>query len=183
MPGIKCKYTDFTPPNNVKLTSCKIENNEIKLTLDFVDYVTKVEIGYNNNVLESIVVNNFNTISFPYSVADGDSNKVSVFVYDKYLNCSILSLAHPTNTIENRELKQLNIYPNPASAILNFDLPGYSTENWNITIISSDGKLMFSKTINSSERPQLDISRYRPGIYILNISAKDIFYQGRFNKI
>jgi uncharacterized protein (DUF362 family) len=181
-PGGYCKYTDFTAPDNVTLTSCTINNNEINVSLSLGADVTKVEIAYDDIILNPIVVNNFSSITFSYPNTNGDANKVSVLLYDKYLNCSKLTLEHPTG-FQNTEINKFNIYPNPAKANITFDLPTLITNNWTVSVFSTDGKLVLTKKMVNSDKQQLDISNLKSGIYCIKLTSSGVVYQTRLNKI
>ncbi len=77
-------------------------------------------------------------------------------------------LAPVTNTTE-KELNQLNIYPNPATSNVSIVLPGVETKKYNISIINSVGKSI--KEIQSENKiVNLKIDDLTGGLYLVIIS-------------
>jgi uncharacterized protein (DUF362 family) len=181
-PGALCKYNDFIAPEDVSLISCSLSNNEINISLLTGDEVAKVEIAYNDTILDPIVINNFSSITIPYINTDGDANKVSVLLYDKYLNCTTLSLEHPVS-IKNEEIRSFKIYPNPAKTNVTFDLPIDKNNSCNVSIFSTDGKLILNKKILNSDKQLLDVSGLKMGIYFIKLTTGDLVYQTKLTKI
>jgi uncharacterized protein (DUF362 family) len=182
MPGGSCRYFDFKGPTDATLTSCTIVNNEINISLIPGADITKVEVAYDDTILDPIVVNNFSSITLPINIAYGDANKVSLLLYDKYLNCSKLNLAHPTSTL-NLAIKSFKLFPNPASRNISFDIPDYKGGNLSFSIYSTDGKLIMYKKIFNTNNQELDISGFKIGTYIVNLFCDDNVYMAKFNKI
>lgn len=183
-PGHRCITTDFTEPTNVTLSECNVDNNEINVSLITGDDVVKVEVAYNDTILDPIIVGNFSQITIPFNKQNADSSKVSVLLYDKYLNCTKLTLEDNMRIsgIENHHEKNLKVYPNPASTTLNFELPLSFNDNYALTVFSADGKLLLSKKMDGSAKHQFDISGLKKGIYILNLSVNGISYRSKFTK-
>jgi uncharacterized protein (DUF362 family) len=184
-PGKKCKYNDFTGPYNVTLTNCTVNNSEINVSLVTSDDIVKVEIAYNDTILDPMVVSNFSDITIPFNKENGDTSMVSVLLYDKYLNSTRLTLEDNSRimTIDNQHKNSFKVYPNPASTILNFDLPVHQVNNYKLTLISIDGKIILHKEQTGIDKQQLDIFKLKKGLYYLKISFNGNDYQARFNKI
>jgi uncharacterized protein (DUF362 family) len=181
-PGKKCKSTDFTPPQNDTLKSCSIDNNGINISLITNDDVVKVEVAYDGVILNEIAVKDFSNLVFPFPNSNGNANKISVLLYDKYLNCTKLSLEHPTNEIHQAQLLQMQLYPNPASNIIKFNLPYKTSNEWVISVYSLDGKLALSKRLDNNEKQQLDISNFQSGSYLVKLTSKELVYQTKLVK-
>jgi hypothetical protein len=82
-----------------------------------------------------------------------------------------------TGILENKLLKNISIYPNPITDILNIDIP----KNINvksINIYSIDGKII-EKNMYSFKSEQLNISKLATGSYVLNIETD----KGDFSQI
>ena len=63
------------------------------------------------------------------------------------------------------------IIPNPSISTIEIVMKGTSFNKVSITTI--DGKLVLNKTIEKTDKTQLDVSRYANGIYIINIISED----------
>lgn len=64
-----------------------------------------------------------------------------------------------------KQIKELNIYPNPASNFVNFEIDGL--ENGNVIINSITGQEVVNTTINNSK--QVDVSNLNNGVYIYTV--------------
>lgn len=65
-----------------------------------------------------------------------------------------------------------NLYPNPASNVLNISSQ-FKSGNHTIEIYSIDGRKMLTQQFDKTEDPvQMDISAFNPGIYILKIKGQ-----------
>ncbi len=63
----------------------------------------------------------------------------------------------------------VNIYPNPATNVLNISL---TKEVFDLHMIDMNGKLVHS-IANISEQTQLSVSDLQPGIYIVRLSNEE----------
>lgn len=82
------------------------------------------------------------------------------------------------------ELEKLELYPNPANAVISMQIPGLIRDNYEIQLISMDGKVILNPKIiqvGPSEY-NLNVSALRKGLYIIKISAKELVYFGKFLK-
>lgn len=76
---------------------------------------------------------------------------------------------------------QIQLYPNPANAIIHFTLPEMENKI-EINITDMQGKNVLSQISNTSSAMQLNISELTPGFYILHITGEKICYSGKFIK-
>ncbi|KAA3638742.1 MAG: T9SS C-terminal target domain-containing protein [Bacteroidetes bacterium] len=74
---------------------------------------------------------------------------------------------------------EINLYPNPTSAILNLEIVDNDFEN--ITVISSSGQVVF-KSEAQFEKLSIDVSQYTSGIYFVNFISKGETVTKRFIK-
>lgn len=104
-------------------------------------------------------------------VADsaGCSAAASVFV----------SIASITGSIENIELEEIKVYPNPANDVLNFSM------NQNISairIMGLDGKVVYNESVNTPSL-SVDLSSFSSGTYFYQIrTEKGSFIRNSFMK-
>ena len=105
-------------------------------------------------------------------VADsaGCSAAASVFV----------SIASVTGSIENIELEEIKVYPNPANDVLNFSM------NQNISairIMGLDGKVVYNESVNTPSL-SVDLSSFSSGTYFYQIrTEKGSFIRNSFMNI
>lgn len=84
------------------------------------------------------------------------------------------------NSVPNNEL--LNIYPNPASGMLNLQWANQKTGNVTFTLADVTGAEILKKNIQidvQSGRARIDISAIPNGIYFFNVSSETINYSGK----
>ena len=181
MPGKVRKYSDFTPPQGVAVTSWNISDNEITVSLSPAQDIAKVEVSYDNDILDPIVVSNFTTFTLPFSVENPDINKIRVLVYDKYLNCTTLMLENGTG-IDLPQVGVLKVYPNPASTTICFDLPENTGANWKLSIYSSVGCEVLAKELAGPGKQTIDISKFSSGAYIIKLASGNSLYIAKLIK-
>ena len=63
------------------------------------------------------------------------------------------------------------IIPNPSSSIIDIVMKGAQFSK--VSIATIDGKIVDEKNIETTDRTQVDVSRYANGIYIINITSDD----------
>lgn len=175
-PGKKCKTNDFSAPD-VQLLKLKFENNQIAVGLSASDDIAKVEIAYDGSILDPIAVQNFDEIHFPVSIKNPDMDRVTVLVYDRFLNCTKLSLA-TTGIGKVRMNNDLKIYPNPAKHQLSVKLPFENTAEATYSIFSSTG----AKVMHGRFTSTIDVSRLISGNYYLNIQNGRESFRNSFLK-
>jgi hypothetical protein len=70
-----------------------------------------------------------------------------------------------------RLTKDFAIVPNPSSSII--DILMKDTKFNTVIIATVDGKIVEEKKLDSTDRTQMDVSRYANGIYIINVTSDD----------
>ena len=73
-----------------------------------------------------------------------------------------------TETVNERDKFQVNIYPNPTNEIIKIDL-ATSLENCKIQIYSLDGKTLLKKQINNDKELEISLSHFNSGLYYLKV--------------
>jgi hypothetical protein len=76
-----------------------------------------------------------------------------------------------TNLETLNNLKEVSIYPNPATDILNVDL-GSVTQTIQVQFIDAVGRTVKTESISGSHS-QIDISDLNQGIYFISLSSAD----------
>jgi len=72
-------------------------------------------------------------------------------------------------SVDQNEISGLNIYPNPASELLNIELSGY--DDFRVCVTDISGKILYEKIATSAEI--IDISSFAPGLYNITISTDE----------
>lgn len=72
---------------------------------------------------------------------------------------------HSTVGIEEVKEQLFKIYPNPVSDLLQINVP----ENAQLRMLTMDGKLVYEENI--SKNSTLDMSPFKPGVYLINITT------------
>ncbi len=95
-------------------------------------------------------------------------------------NLYIASKTGVINSVsENMQLHD-NVYPNPATDILNFKFKGKKNVSSVLKIVGIDGKQFLSKNIYGQNQFELDISQLNSGLYFYSITSGNEFYQDKF---
>ena len=88
-------------------------------------------------------------------------------------NLRYVSFKNPAGIFEtDQKLSGLISFPNPVNDVLNIDLAGAKDLNGTISILSLDGKLLYTRQITEAGIVSLDVSLLPNGVYICNYSNK-----------
>lgn len=82
-----------------------------------------------------------------------------------------------TASVNENEISAL-VYPNPASDVLNIELNEVAT---NVTIVSLDGKVVVSETVNSNN-VSVDVANLVPGTYVYAVETANGSVRNTFVK-
>ncbi|MFT4681259.1 MAG: hypothetical protein ACI9YU_001098 [Flavobacteriales bacterium] len=77
------------------------------------------------------------------------------------------------NGIDNLELSDLALYPNPATDVVTIDLIGLSSDDANINIIDVAGRVVYSKGKVQAVRQQISLDGLNSGVYFVQIQSGD----------
>ncbi len=88
---------------------------------------------------------------------------------------------HPHTYVGVQEMNidnvQINVYPNPASNVLNFDFGNLSNQTAEITVVDMLGNIIESTLFNideqSNRKKQLNINAYNNGIYFVGVKINN----------
>lgn len=98
------------------------------------------------------------------------------------LNVDLVPVSNWIN--EENTLSQIEIYPNPASEVLNIDSTPVSIGKLTVSVYSSTGQSVFGHIqINTGTNESIDISKFTNGLYILKITAGSKSRSVKFQKI
>lgn len=83
------------------------------------------------------------------------------------------------------ELKSLDIYPNPVQNLLHIALPSSGTSSAELSVYSSDGRLVFAEIIANAPKSdyQLNLKSLTDGIYFIQMKSNRNLYQNKFVKL
>ena len=81
------------------------------------------------------------------------------------------------NEVENQ--KALRVFPNPATSVLNYEIPSDVRVNF-VEIFSASGQKVHSGSIVKNEG-EIDISKLNNGLYLVIINTDKGLYSGRVN--
>lgn len=103
------------------------------------------------------------TYVLSYVVSDLAGNKDSV--------TRSVRVYKPSSVNENEwNAAQLNVYPSPASTVLQISASGYNALPVNISIADISGKIVFSKTINHKQLAEkIEVDHLTEGVYFCTI--------------
>lgn len=90
------------------------------------------------------------------SVVEGNVTSAVMYTDDSTLS-----------TDELPEVRQIRVYPNPATDYINFDLP--ADQPYSISIYDLSGKLVLQK---NNVRGRIDVNALSPGVYVTEVSNR-----------
>ena len=90
------------------------------------------------------------------------------------VNTTFSVTINPVTSLYNDVVKMLEVYPNPSTGIFEIEV-GAAIDEVRITVTSIDGKVVSERRLTTNEGLQhhLDISREKPGIYLLQIITEE----------
>ena len=94
----------------------------------------------------------------------------------------ITSSCDKEDILENSNMTNLSIYPNPTRGVFNIFFISDEIDNFEITIVDAFGKLISQETKQAfvgEYSKQLDLSTYPRGIYMVQIRTNDSFVSKR----
>jgi uncharacterized protein (DUF362 family) len=175
-PGNKCMYKDVVAPV-VNLTGLQFVNSQLEFGLSATEEIAKVEIVYNDTILDPIVISNFGAIQIPTQLKHPKTELVSILVYDKYLNCTKLT-SSSTGIQKLGNNPNLKVYPNPAMNFLKIENPFLNNSEVRYQILNSAGQ----KMAEGEFRAEINVSILKPGPYIMTVYQGKKSYQKTFIK-
>ena len=130
-----------------------------------------------NNKLEATVSGNYAPDSLPQVTIKAKKAMIT-FVANSYVNDKGFEVEYvvtPTpaiNEVEN--IKELSIYPNPATDKLNVKFNTSTTDDFNITIYNVTGQEVYKEKLNNfvgSYYNEININDFAQGVYLMQIKS------------
>lgn len=86
--GAYTLYKDFSPPQ-LKIDAANVQENKLHLSLSVNPRkISKVEIAVDGSMLDQTVMHSFDNISMEAGKLEQGEHKITVYAYDRYLNCA-----------------------------------------------------------------------------------------------
>ncbi len=118
---------------------------------------------------------------YPNTAGDWDAEAKA---YDSNQNCAdfLWYFNDEPASVNNNELTAVNIYPNPAKDVVNFQvgLNGVSTAKVVVTDLA--GRVVATSNIEAGAELNLNVAHFAAGTYMYSVSAGDSVLTGKFNK-
>ncbi len=169
--GNYANYSDVTPPA-ASVNSFSINGQQMSLSLTTAAAAEKVEFAVNGVLTDSIYTRNFSnmTVNFGTTVKASD---VTVYVYDHYLNCTVLTLSLAGISTFTLEDTKLTAFPNPFTNVVTV-AANTITSNTRILVFNIGGNLIASFAPNSIDgiNNTLDLSYLPKGVYLVKLSDR-----------
>jgi len=106
---------------------------------------------------------------------------ISLDENDELINKDIILFAKASSVDDNQTIKQLEVYPNPATSSISIDLD-LNSNYTNIKILNTDGTVVFENNYSSinSEKLTINVENLAQGLYYLLIKNQSGSYQSSF---
>ncbi len=167
--GNYANYTNTTPPA-ASVTSFSINGQRMNLNLNAAPQAEKVEILDSGVLTDSIYTKNFSNLIVNFGKTVNAGN-IKVYVYDHYLNCTVLDLS-ATGVSEAPPISaRLNAFPNPFTNEITITADNV-IDNTNILVFNNTGKLVasFATYLNDGLNKTLDLGYLPKGVYFIKLS-------------
>ena len=85
-------------------------------------------------------------------------------------------------SVDEPEVIQLELYPNPAKEMVTIKIPDTHTD-YHIQVVDMQGRIVESGSVKSKDGIMLiEVEQYSPGLYHINLKGENSYYFGRFVK-
>ncbi len=184
--------------NTVSFDTAYVESyiyvqDTVELNADFTSNFTTIFVGdsldYTNLSTGTIISNNWtfegatpsissddNPSSVKYNTIGIFSTKLIVFNnlnYDTALVQTYVTVKDTSNSVEELNLHNINIYPNPTKNNLFVDLSKSDLKVENIRFYNELGQLLFEEIVRENKLIELKLDQYSQGIYFINLITND----------
>lgn len=167
--GFQISYALFSADGTTLYSGSDFENNETVLDTFVVDidncYYFELYDSFNNGFSDDgycVLKNNKNGAE----LINVTGNFGDLYEY----NFKTTTVANIDDNISDANV---SIYPNPVADIVNIKLN--DSKNFNITIFSVDGTVVFKEEFNNIQNTSIDIKDFEQGIYFITMTG-DINY-------
>jgi len=110
-----------------------------------------------------------NTVTVTYATAGTYTAKLVAYAEDiNVTDTATVTIAVGTTDIDETEIREINVYPNPTSSIINIAAEGMQ----NITIIDMTGRVVMSKDVNSNFET-INAEGFAKANYMVKIATAD----------
>ena len=103
--------------------------------------------------------------------------KNTAYIYFDYNDAIVtnttVSKANKSLGIHEEKEIGLRVYPNPTENLLTFERTSHTINTVNVSIISVNGQVMFTNTLDLSNKKTVDLTNYAPGVYFVNVQNEE----------
>jgi hypothetical protein len=142
-----------------------------------IDYCLK--LFAQTNVYREVVGNDTTWVTHSYTDPNTDNDK----------GCASVNLKKQTVGIfdVNSTIANLNVYPNPAQDVVNFNINLEARENVTVKILDATGRVVMTKDFGTVQAQQetilnMDIKNISSGLYFIDLTAGDYKAKGKVTK-
>ena len=127
---------------------------------------------------------------WPYATTyEGEVNTLKAWVHNRlaWLDSNMPGTCETTNAVDYTEARtEISLYPNPVADVLHIQFETFTKSQISISIINQQGSVLLSTAAESrpagSWTETLDIAAFKPGVYVLRLSAEGKYFTSRFVK-
>ncbi|MBZ9788460.1 T9SS type A sorting domain-containing protein, partial [Psychroflexus sp. CAK57W] len=158
------------PEETVQFNLFNYKNAAYQLEMDMQDFEKTAYLKDNyTGDLQKLENNAVTTYSFTANKQIPESVSITRFE---------LKFEQETLGVEEINTKDISVYPNPASEILNIQLPDFSGQNAKLQLMDMAGRLIFTESVNveNGRISTRKIENLGSGVYLINIEVDDKKY-------
>ncbi|MGG9960175.1 M1 family aminopeptidase [Ferruginibacter sp. SUN106] len=150
----------------------KASGNELSLTLNSTDPITKVELQKSNNGTDFVAAGSMNLLNpgsqtMNYNFTDGTPYTAATFYRAKIYYLGKEELTNIVK-IQSAQLKEISVSPNPANKELRVNIDNPAREEFKVRIVNAEGK-QIKETTTNSDFIHFDTSDLPAGIYMVQV--------------
>jgi len=171
-------------PGVAQYTSLAIDKNNV-LYLAFEDHTQSDRASvmtYNGNAWEYVGTAGFSDSVAMYTTIAIDKNNGILYtayedlyngttLYPTY-NATVMKFENAVNRIKEIESNSsLNVFPNPASSVIQINYTTIQKNNAQLNITNAKGQSVYKETFKGNYNKEIDLSKYSRGVYFIEIVA------------
>jgi hypothetical protein len=153
--------------------------NEITITFNAFDLEDENDYVQILQLPENITIGQFSGNTIPPPVTSTSNQVMVMFRSNNFYSAPGFNAVWTVDNVgvaEKKVFDGLNIFPNPASDLINLTFSTNRRDNIHIQLINAGGQDVYSEQINGLQGKYsraMDVSKYPPGLYVIQVTGTE----------
>jgi uncharacterized repeat protein (TIGR01451 family) len=111
-------------------------------------------------------------------ISEEQQIKNTAYIYFDYNDAIVtnttVSKANKNLGIHEEKELGLRVYPNPTENLLTFERTSHTINTVNVSIVSVNGQVLFTNSLDLSNKQTVDLTNFAPGVYFVNLQNEEV---------